>query len=151
MESPADRNRPAPKTPAAESSASGSALVVLFGPGPSATTAVEIARRTARDVQGLHVRSEADDTLELRRFWERTSPEIPLIILPADKKAIAPPILQFVQSIRQDTGSLTVVLAEEPDGGWLTRFSRQRSITGLKKSLGEIPGVTVTSINTAEN
>jgi hypothetical protein len=120
------------------------AIVVLFQSGPASTQAIQYARSLTADVHAVHVRADEADTLALRRAWEEF--DIPLVILPAERRAIAPPILHYIESVHSQKKAITVVLAEAEHGRLFATLSQRRAALAIRRSLQSAENVTIASV-----
>ena len=79
----------------------------------AALQAIAYARSISSQVTAVHVTDDPDEIEEIRREWEAWGLGVELVVVESPFRALIPPLLAYVDAVdRQDTGPITVVLAE---------------------------------------
>jgi amino acid transporter len=115
-----------PKTPP-----SNVMIIPINGVNRPVVMAVDYARKCCQDVRAVYVDMDPDETVRVKEQWEKWGAGVPLVVLPSPYRAFLPPLLDYIESVRQKNpgGWVTVVLPEVlPAKWWQTLLHNQRAL-----------------------
>jgi amino acid transporter len=120
-------------------------LVPVDGLNEAVVGTINYARTVSPSVTALHVTDEPEDGRELRDAWERTFPDVPLLIIDSPYRSFIAPVMAYIDTLTEVEPApyVTVVLPE-----FRTRWSWQRwlhnqSARGLRAALMARPNTAV--------
>jgi hypothetical protein len=112
--------------------------------------ALEFAKSLSADVHAIHVTRSRPATDHLREAWDTWVNDIPLVILPAQGRSVALPVIQFIDSIQGDAEAVTLVLAQRiRTAPWWLRLSLSTSFF-IRLSLKSRHNIIVCTVRSAE-
>jgi len=97
----------------------------------AAIIALDYARQRAHDIRAVHVDVDPEETAKVKSDWEKWGAGIPLLILPSPYRSFLPPLLDYIEKVRQENpgGWVTVVLGEVlPARWWENLLHNQRAL-----------------------
>ncbi len=93
--------------------------------------ALDYVRQRAQDIRAVHVDVDPEETAKVKSDWEKWGAGIPLLILPSPYRSFLPPLLDYIEKVRQENpgGWVTVVLGEVlPARWWENLLHNQRAL-----------------------
>ena len=107
--------------------------------------AVDFARETSAHVTAVHVTDDREAAEAFRERWERTVPDVPLIIVESPYRAFVAPMLTYVESLEmaEPQARIVVVLPRLVPRRWWERYLHNQDILRLKPHLAKRPHVRV--------
>jgi amino acid transporter len=106
-------------------------VMPMSGVNRAVVVALDYARQRCNDLRAVYVDMDPDETLKVKGEWEKWGADIPLIILPSPYRTFLGPLLQYIESVRQEHpgGWVTVVLPEVvPAKWWQNLLHNQRAL-----------------------
>ncbi len=109
---------------------------------------VEYARTISPGVTAIHVTDDLEAGQALRRQWEATVLDIPLVIIDSPYRSFVAPVLSYVDALdRADPGRFVTVVLPEFRTAWpWQRFLHNQSARRLKNALLDRPNTVVTEV-----
>jgi hypothetical protein len=111
--------------------------------------ALRYARSLSADVTAVHVASDAVESDELRRSWNRWGDGVRLVVLDSPYRQLLEPLLAYVARItaqRQPDETVTIVVPQlVPERRWHNLLHAQTAAF-LRQALLFEPGVVITSV-----
>ncbi len=100
-------------------------------------SAVAFAREISTFVTAVHVTDDRQQAEEFRNHWERTAPDVPLLIIESPYRAFVGPMLAYVQSLEAaEPGSvITVILPRLASLPWWARLLHNQEVLRLRPLL----------------
>ena len=82
--------------------------------------AMDYVRQRAQDIRAVHVDVDPDETAKVKEDWEKWGLGLPLVILPSPYRSFLTPLLDYVETVREENpgGWVTVALAEVLPARW---------------------------------
>ena len=76
--------------------------------------AVEYARSISREVRGVYVEIDPQETARLHEKWARWAPDIPLVVLDSPYRALIEPVIRYLGEVEQERPEdvVTVIIPE---------------------------------------
>lgn len=109
-----------------------STFVMPIGEVNRATVlALDYVRQRGREIRAVHVDVDANETARIKEEWAKWGVGIPLETLPSPYRSFLPPLLDYIEKVREETpgGWVTVVLPEVlPARWWETLLHNQRAL-----------------------
>ncbi len=93
--------------------------------------ALDYVRQRAQDFRAVHVDVDPEETAKVKADWEKWGGGIPLVVLPSPYRSFLPPLLDYIEKVRQENpgGWVTVVLGEVvPARWWENLLHNQRAL-----------------------
>jgi amino acid transporter len=106
-------------------------VMPMSGVNRAVVVALDYARQRCNDLRAVYVDMDPDETLKVKGEWEKWGADIPLIILPSPYRTFLGPLLEYIESVRQEHpgGWVTVVLPEVvPAKWWQNLLHNQRAL-----------------------
>jgi len=122
-------------------------IILVSEINPAVLQAIKDARSISADILALHIALNAEAAAALRVSWEQTAQELPLIMLPAAGRSIAPPITGYIDALLEQYSAVTVFIAETDNSGWTHRLRQLWTTSSIRHSLKERKNITVNSIH----
>ncbi len=109
---------------------------------------VAYARVLSPNVTALHVTDNADAAEELRRAWEESIPDVPLVVVESPYRSLIEPVLAYVEALdrTQPNQIVTVVLPEFVPRHFWQRFLHNQQSLRLKRALSNRPHTVVVEL-----
>jgi hypothetical protein len=110
--------------------------------------ALEYARGISHDVTALHVTNDPDSGAYLKRRWERSNIDVPLVVVESPYRALIPPVVAYINAIgqRYPNDPITVVLPEFVPRHFWEFFLHNQTALRLKLLLFFRPNTVVIDI-----
>ena len=110
--------------------------------------ALEFARGISSDVTALHVTDDPDAGAYLKRRWDRSGIEVPLVIVESPYRALIPPLVAYINAISQQYPgeAITVVLPEFVPRHFWEFFLHNQTALRLKLLLFFRPNTVVVDV-----
>ena len=98
---------------------------------------VAYARTLSSNATAIHVTDERESAEELRRRWEESVPDVPLVIVESPYRSLVEPVIAYIDALdrTQPNQMVTVVLAEFVPKRFWQRFLHNQLALRLKKAL----------------
>jgi len=106
-------------------------VMPINGVNRSIVMALDYARRCGEDLRAVYVDLDPDETIKIKGQWERWGGGTPLVILPSPYRSFLAPLLNYIQTVRQEQPGVwvTVVLSEViPARWWQNLLHNQRAL-----------------------
>lgn len=106
-------------------------VMPISGVNRAVIVALDYSRQRCNDLRAAYVDVDPDETLKVKGEWEKWGADIPLIILPSPYRTFLGPLLEYIESVRQEHpgGWVTVVLPEVvPAKWWQNLLHNQRAL-----------------------
>jgi amino acid transporter len=112
-------------------------IVPVEGIDRAVLRTIAYARTLSPNATALHVTDEREGAEELRRQWEASVPDVPLVIVESPYRSLIEPILAYIEALdrTQPNQMVTVVLAEFITKRFWQRFLHNQLSSRLKKAL----------------
>jgi amino acid transporter len=106
------------------------------------------ARTLSENAVAIHVTDEREAAEELRRQWDESIPDVPLVIVESPYRSLIEPIMAYVEGIdrTQPNHMVTVVLPEFLTKRWWQRILHNQLASKLKKELMDRPNTVVVEV-----
>ncbi len=113
-----------------------------------ARQALALAQALSEHVTALHVAETAQEAERLRQIWLAEGIRVPLAIIESPYRSLIPPILAFIDVVRQahPDDTLLVIVPEFVPAHWWERLLHNRVAFRLREALLSRPGVVVASV-----
>ena len=85
------------------------------------------------NVTGVHIAEDVSEAEEFRRRWDEAMPDTPLMIIESPYRALAAPLLAYIESLRRDEPRITLLLPILEPRHWWERLLHNQSIRTLKR------------------
>ena len=95
------------------------------------------ARTLSSNATAVHVTDERESADALRRQWEQSVPDVPLVVVESPYRSLVEPIIAYIEALdrTQPNQMVTVVLPEFVPKRFWQRFLHNQLSTRLKKAL----------------
>jgi amino acid transporter len=106
-------------------------VMPISGVNRAVIVALDYARQRCNDLRAVYVDMDQDETLKVKEDWGKWGAGVPLIILSSPYRTFLGPLLDYIESVRQEHpgGWVTVVLAEViPAKWWQNLLHNQRAL-----------------------
>jgi amino acid transporter len=106
-------------------------VIPISGVNRPVVMALDYARQCGQDLRAVYVDMDPDETVKVKEQWEKWGAGVPLVILPSPYRAFLPPLLNYIESVRQEHPGVwvTVVLPEViPAKWWQNLLHNQRAL-----------------------
>lgn len=109
---------------------------------------VDYARSISPNVTALHITDDLDAGQQLRRDWESTVLDVPMLIIDSPYRSFVAPVLEYVDALdRADPGQyVTIVLPEFVTAWPWQRWLHNQSARRLKNALLQRPNTVITEV-----
>lgn len=120
-------------------------LVPISNLNLPALQALTYARSLSKNIRAIHVSDEPEEAEQLRRKWDRLATDIPLVILESPYRALAAPLLAYIDAVHQHDSSqpVTVLLAEFVPNHWWEHLLHNQAALRLRIALFFRPNTVV--------
>lgn len=110
--------------------------------------AVEYARTISPNVRAIHVTDDIDAGNQLKREWEATVLDVPLIVIQSPYRSFVLPVISYIDALDQaDPGQYVTVVLPEIRTVWpWQRFLHNQSAQRLRKALVERPNTVIVEV-----
>jgi len=110
--------------------------------------AVEYARSISREVRGVYVEIDPQETARLHEKWARWAPDIPLVVLDSPYRALIEPVIRYLGEVEQERPEdvVTVIIPEFVAPRWWEKLLHNHSGLMLKFALLRKPRIVVTNV-----
>ena len=107
--------------------------------------AITQARRISPSITAVHVAEDKEVGERFRAEWNKTAPDVPLIVIESPYRAFVAPMLAFLERLRwtRPNQTLTLVLPEFVARHWWERILHNRDVQRLGDFVKEMEGVRV--------
>jgi amino acid transporter len=98
---------------------------------------IAYARTLSSNATAIHVTDEREEAEELRRLWDESVPDVPLIVVESPYRSLVEPLLAYLEALdrTQPNQMVTVVLPEFVPKHFWQRFLHNQLSLRLKKAL----------------
>ncbi|HXK34852.1 MAG TPA: APC family permease [Dehalococcoidia bacterium] len=109
---------------------------------------VEYARTISPNVRAIHVTDDVDAGNQLKREWEATVLDVPLIVIQSPYRSFVLPVISYIDALDQaDPGQYVTVVLPEIRTVWpWQRFLHNQSAQRLRKALIERPNTVIVEV-----
>jgi hypothetical protein len=109
---------------------------------------VDYARSISPNVTALHVTDDVERGQELRREWEETVLDVPLLLIDSPYRSFVAPVLSYIDALdRNDPGQFVTVVLPEFRTAWpWQRWLHNQSARRLRNALIDRPNAVVTQV-----
>jgi hypothetical protein len=127
-------------------------VVPVPGLNRAVVQAVNVGRSIADDVRAVYISDDAADATEMRRTWERQVPGVPLVVVESPYRALAGPLLAYLEVLDQTRESAKeepitfVVIPEYVARNWWERILYNQSAKRLRTVLLGRPHTVVVNV-----
>jgi hypothetical protein len=99
------------------------------------------ARTLSPNAVAVHVTDERESAEELRRQWERSIPDMPLVVVESPYRSLVEPLLAYIEGVdrTQPNHMVTVVLSEFVPALWQKYLHNQQSLRIKRPRTGRTP------------
>lgn len=110
--------------------------------------AIAYARRISASAVAIHVATDRERGLELRRQWEDVMPDVPLVIVESPEGSLVEPILAYIEALGRSRPNqmVSVVLTEVITSHFWERPLQNQLTRRLKNSLTDRPNIAVVHV-----
>jgi amino acid transporter len=110
--------------------------------------ALEYARSISKDIRGVYVEIEPQETAKVQEKWSRWASDIPLVVLDSPYRALIEPVLRYLDEVEaeREDDVVTVILPEFVTSKWWEKLLHNHSGLVLKFALLGKRGVVVTNV-----
>lgn len=124
------------------------ALVPVSNLHPGVLLALQYAKSISKDVRACYVELSPEATEKLKEHWQKTVPQVPLIVLPSPFRSVIEPVLQYIDNVRDEKQNhmVTVIIPEFVTKKWYHQFLHNQTAFVLKAYLWLKPNTIVTSV-----
>jgi amino acid transporter len=123
-------------------------LIPVSGIHHGVLEALEYALSIASDVRAVHVQVDSKATERLLVDWNRWVPQIPLVVLDSEYRAVLGPLLAYMDSLEESLSMdrLTVVVPEFVPKHWYQQILHNQTALQLRTALLFRKGKVVTTV-----
>jgi len=129
-------------------SSSQTVIVPVEGLDRAVLRTIEYARSSSQNVTAVHITNDVKEAETLRAEWEKTIPDVPIVIVESPHRALVAPFLAYVDAVDRahPQGRITVVLPEfVPAHGWQS-FLHNQPATRLRRAVSKRPNTAVANV-----
>jgi amino acid transporter len=123
-------------------------IVPVEGLDRAVLRTIEYARSSSQNVTAVHITDDVKEAETLRAEWEKTIPDVPIVIVKSPYRALVAPFLAYVDAVDRahPQGRITVVLPEfVPAHGWQS-FLHNQPATRLRRAVSKRPNTAVANV-----
>lgn len=123
-------------------------IVPVSGLHVGVLDALRYAKTISDDVRACYVELDAASTDRLKEQWNRSSGEIPFVVLKSPYRSVIQPVLEYIDDVRRFTSGefITVVIPEFITPKWYHNFLHNQTALFLRASLRFKKNTIVTSV-----
>jgi amino acid transporter len=127
-------------------------VVPVPGLNRAVVQAINVGRSIADDVRAVYISDDPDQAIDMRRMWERQVPGVPLIVVESPYRALAGPLLAYLEVLDQtiepgkEAPITFVVIPEYVARNWWERILYNQSAKRLRTVLLGRPHTVVVNV-----
>ena len=119
-------------------------IVPVDGVNKISCGAIAMAREISSMVSAVHVAENRDEAERFAKEWERTVPDVPLLVIESPYRAFVAPMLAYLERLdEQEDQRITVILPTFVPRHWWERILHNRDVLRLRPFLKGRPGLRV--------
>ncbi|MGZ3711003.1 MAG: APC family permease [Bdellovibrionota bacterium] len=124
------------------------AIVPVSGLHPGVLLALRYALSISKDARACCVDLDSESTARLIELWQRTVPEVKLIVLKSPYRSVIQPILDYIDAVESETDDdvVTVIIPEFMTTKWYHKFLHNQTAIVLYAALRSRKSIVVTSV-----
>jgi amino acid transporter len=110
--------------------------------------ALEYARSISREVRGVYVEIDPQETARVHEKWARWAPDLPLVVLDSPYRALIEPVISYLEEVENERPDdvVTVIIPEFVARRWWAKVLHNHSGLLLKFALLRMPRIVVTNV-----
>jgi amino acid transporter len=110
--------------------------------------ALEYARSISREVRGVYVEIDPQETSRVHEKWAQWAPDLPLVVLDSPYRALIEPVMSYLAEVEKERPDdiVTVIIPEFVASRWWAKALHNHSGLMLKFALLRMPGIVVTNV-----
>jgi amino acid transporter len=110
--------------------------------------ALEYARSISREVRGVYVEIDPQETARAHEKWARWAPDLPLVVLDSPYRALIEPVISYLGEVEKERPDdvVTVIIPEFVAPRWWEKLLHNHSGLMLKFALLRKPRIVVTNV-----
>jgi hypothetical protein len=112
-------------------------------------TALRYAHSLSSDVTAVHIKTDAEETANIKRQWEIWGEGVRLVILDSEHGMVLEPLLRYIQGIialRQHNETITIIVPQSVRPRWWSNITRTQMAVLLRLSMPFETGVVITDV-----
>ncbi len=123
-------------------------IVPLLTLNRATVRALAYAVALQQPVLAVHVAPTEEEGKRFEQYWTAWGDHVPLEVIESPYRAIVPPIIAYIESLRAQRPelTLTVVMPELVVGHWWQRSLHDGTAIQLRRALRPLPKIVVTSV-----
>lgn len=124
------------------------AVVPVSNLHPGVLLALQYARSISKDVRACYVELSPESTAKLKEQWEKSVPQIPLVVLESPYRSVIEPVLDYLDKVKDEKREqlVTVIIPEFVTKHWYHQFLHNQTAFLLRAYLWLKPDTIVTSV-----
>ena len=108
---------------------------------------VDYARTLSPNVTALHVTDDMDRGQQLKREWESTTLDVPMVIINSPFRSFVAPVISYIDALdRADPGQYVTVVLPEYRTAWWQAILHNQSSRRLKNALMDRPNTVIIEV-----
>lgn len=124
------------------------AIVPVSGVHQGVIDALSYALSISKDVRGVYVELSPESTANLRREWEESASQVPLVVLKSPFRSVIAPVIAYIDQVEKETDDdvVTVIIPEFVTLRWYHQLLHNQTALVLSLALRGRKDIIVTSV-----